>query len=248
MRVKRGMEQRRNERGGETGDFRENPPTSGIIRHDSHIRRESNQFRLAVHFVSHRPVIRRGLCSTPPAVVRLSRTFSEGAYHSFIKPALIKVLEIKRSVHLRIQGQEARERYGRHDHARLVPHRSYAQGVQCFRRGTPVASAACIPPLFPSHLICQLIYSSDWPKRQFCPSSTASGFNQSQPLIQVPVIPGHDDGAALEFKGVGNESTPRKPARKWHCPARFPYAKIRELTRRGSNPDRRGGRPSHCYV
>ncbi|KAJ8871704.1 hypothetical protein PR048_028031 [Dryococelus australis] len=40
-----------------------------------------------------------------------------------------------RSVRWRIQGQEARERYGRHEHARLVPHRSYAQGVQCFRRG-----------------------------------------------------------------------------------------------------------------
>ncbi|KAJ8895744.1 hypothetical protein PR048_001082 [Dryococelus australis] len=31
-----------------------------------------------------------------------------------------------------VQGQEARERYGRHEHARLVPHRSYAQGVQYF--------------------------------------------------------------------------------------------------------------------
>ncbi|KAJ8868955.1 hypothetical protein PR048_030496, partial [Dryococelus australis] len=36
--------------------------------------------------------------------------------------------------HLRVQGQEARERYGRQLHARLAPHRSYAQGVQCFRR------------------------------------------------------------------------------------------------------------------
>ncbi|KAJ8867512.1 hypothetical protein PR048_031314 [Dryococelus australis] len=35
---------------------------------------------------------------------------------------------------LRVQGQEARERYGRQLHARLVSHRSYAQGVQCFRR------------------------------------------------------------------------------------------------------------------
>ncbi|KAJ8891163.1 hypothetical protein PR048_010678 [Dryococelus australis] len=35
--------------------------------------------------------------------------------------------------------QEASERYGRQLHARLVPRRSYAQGVQCFRRG-PVLS------------------------------------------------------------------------------------------------------------
>ncbi|KAJ8878393.1 hypothetical protein PR048_018971 [Dryococelus australis] len=31
--------------------------------------------------------------------------------------------------------KKAWERYGRHEHARLVPYRSYAQGVQCFRRG-----------------------------------------------------------------------------------------------------------------
>ncbi|KAJ8886020.1 hypothetical protein PR048_012226 [Dryococelus australis] len=35
---------------------------------------------------------------------------------------------------LRVQGQEARERYGLQLHAHLAPHRSYAHGVQCFRR------------------------------------------------------------------------------------------------------------------
>ncbi|KAJ8881478.1 hypothetical protein PR048_017959 [Dryococelus australis] len=33
------MEQHRNERAGETGDPRENPPTNGIVRHDSHMRK-----------------------------------------------------------------------------------------------------------------------------------------------------------------------------------------------------------------
>ncbi|KAJ8878866.1 hypothetical protein PR048_019455 [Dryococelus australis] len=33
------MEHRRNERAGETGDPRENPPTNGIARHDSHMRK-----------------------------------------------------------------------------------------------------------------------------------------------------------------------------------------------------------------
>ncbi|KAJ8896910.1 hypothetical protein PR048_002256 [Dryococelus australis] len=37
--AKRGMERRRNEKEGETGDPRENPPTSGIVRHDSHMRK-----------------------------------------------------------------------------------------------------------------------------------------------------------------------------------------------------------------
>ncbi|KAJ8872165.1 hypothetical protein PR048_025767 [Dryococelus australis] len=42
-------------------------------------------------------------------------------------------LQLRRPTYLLVQGQEARERYGRHSHARLAPHRSYAQGVQCFR-------------------------------------------------------------------------------------------------------------------
>ncbi|KAJ8875400.1 hypothetical protein PR048_023295 [Dryococelus australis] len=33
------MEQRRNEEPGETGDPRENPPTNGIIRHDSYMQK-----------------------------------------------------------------------------------------------------------------------------------------------------------------------------------------------------------------
>ncbi|KAJ8883037.1 hypothetical protein PR048_014876 [Dryococelus australis] len=37
---------------------------------------------------------------------------------------------------LRAQCQESRERYGRHQHALLAPHRAYAQDVQCFRRNT----------------------------------------------------------------------------------------------------------------
>ncbi|KAJ8894462.1 hypothetical protein PR048_007116 [Dryococelus australis] len=42
---------------------------------------------------------------------------------------------------LRVRGQEARERYGRQLHARLVPRRSYEQGVQCFRRDALVGAA-----------------------------------------------------------------------------------------------------------
>ncbi|KAJ8869300.1 hypothetical protein PR048_030874 [Dryococelus australis] len=47
------MEQHRNERPGETGDPRENPSTSGIVRHDSHMRkprRKSNLVRLVNSF------------------------------------------------------------------------------------------------------------------------------------------------------------------------------------------------------
>ncbi|KAJ8879751.1 hypothetical protein PR048_020359 [Dryococelus australis] len=36
------MEQRRNEGVGETGDPREDPPTNGIVRHDSHLRKSGD--------------------------------------------------------------------------------------------------------------------------------------------------------------------------------------------------------------
>ncbi|KAJ8872850.1 hypothetical protein PR048_026466 [Dryococelus australis] len=42
---------------------------------------------------------------------------------------------------LRVRGQEARERYGRQLYARLVRHRSYAHGVQCFRPTSGPASS-----------------------------------------------------------------------------------------------------------
>ncbi|KAJ8879207.1 hypothetical protein PR048_019813, partial [Dryococelus australis] len=34
-------EKRRNERVGETGDPRENPPTNGIVRHNSHMQKSA---------------------------------------------------------------------------------------------------------------------------------------------------------------------------------------------------------------
>ncbi|KAJ8873867.1 hypothetical protein PR048_024703 [Dryococelus australis] len=43
-------------------------------------------------------------------------------------------VDLKGTMQLHVQGQEARERYGRQLYARLAPHRSYAQGVQCFHR------------------------------------------------------------------------------------------------------------------
>ncbi|KAJ8867487.1 hypothetical protein PR048_031289 [Dryococelus australis] len=48
------------------------------------------------------------------------------------------------SVNLRVRGQEVRERYGRQLHTRLVPRRSYTQGVQCFRREEIGRSSAAI--------------------------------------------------------------------------------------------------------
>ncbi|KAJ8890127.1 hypothetical protein PR048_009634 [Dryococelus australis] len=45
------MARRRNERTGETGDPRENPPTNGIVRHDSHMRK-SGVTRLGIEYGS----------------------------------------------------------------------------------------------------------------------------------------------------------------------------------------------------
>ncbi|KAJ8871636.1 hypothetical protein PR048_027963 [Dryococelus australis] len=48
------MEQRRNVRAGETGQPRENPPTNGIVRHDSHLRKSG----------INRPGIENNKCSS----------------------------------------------------------------------------------------------------------------------------------------------------------------------------------------
>ncbi|KAJ8881567.1 hypothetical protein PR048_018051 [Dryococelus australis] len=57
------------------------------------------------------------------------------AYPSLSLAQLIRErVPVKGPIYLRVQGQEERERYGPHLHARVVPHRSYAQDVQCFRR------------------------------------------------------------------------------------------------------------------
>ncbi|KAJ8877429.1 hypothetical protein PR048_021883 [Dryococelus australis] len=62
------MEQRRNERVAETGDSRENPPTYGIVRHDSHMRKSG------VHKIAYDPSLSYLLRSdTTFAVGRLCR-------------------------------------------------------------------------------------------------------------------------------------------------------------------------------
>ncbi|KAJ8894827.1 hypothetical protein PR048_000134 [Dryococelus australis] len=62
-----------------------------------------------------------------------NQTPSAGCPDTFHRQAENAIHPLQR---LRVRGQEARERYGRQLHARLAPHRSYAQGVQCFRRHT----------------------------------------------------------------------------------------------------------------
>ncbi|KAJ8882876.1 hypothetical protein PR048_014698 [Dryococelus australis] len=73
---------------------------------------------------------------SPPTKANLHR------FPAVPPPKFLAKASLKRSVNLHFRGQEARERYGRHLHACLVPHRSYAQGVQCFRRG-PVLKQTC---------------------------------------------------------------------------------------------------------
>ncbi|KAJ8881533.1 hypothetical protein PR048_018015 [Dryococelus australis] len=62
------MERRRNEGAGETGDHRENPPTSGILWHDSHLRksgvtRQGNEPGLHWWEASSLTTQHRGLCA-----------------------------------------------------------------------------------------------------------------------------------------------------------------------------------------
>ncbi|KAJ8867056.1 hypothetical protein PR048_032918 [Dryococelus australis] len=58
--IEASMEQLRNERTGETGDPRENPPTNGIVRHDSHMRK-LGVTRPGVRVRGRR---RKGICGT----------------------------------------------------------------------------------------------------------------------------------------------------------------------------------------
>ncbi|KAJ8880579.1 hypothetical protein PR048_017049 [Dryococelus australis] len=50
MRAKRGTKRRRNERAEETEDLRENPPTSGIIQPDSHMRKTASDPTIRVQY------------------------------------------------------------------------------------------------------------------------------------------------------------------------------------------------------
>ncbi|KAJ8876090.1 hypothetical protein PR048_023999 [Dryococelus australis] len=82
----------------------------------------------------------------PPRSIKLSRvthSFRNVRLGKAMKPMAMLILHKAEEyttciqvdlMQLRVQGQEARERYGRHLHARLVTRRSYAQGMQRFRR------------------------------------------------------------------------------------------------------------------
>ncbi|KAJ8877890.1 hypothetical protein PR048_022349 [Dryococelus australis] len=64
------MEQRRNERVVEMGDPRENPPTCGIVRHDSHLRKSrsdpAGELGCEVSFATGSQLIRHTLGDSEP--------------------------------------------------------------------------------------------------------------------------------------------------------------------------------------
>ncbi|KAJ8866019.1 hypothetical protein PR048_033543 [Dryococelus australis] len=129
------------------------------------------------------------------------------------------------SVNLRTEGQEARERYGRHEHARLAPRRPYAQGVQCFRRD-PVPSGVYL----------------EWgvnPGRGSALRET--GFPAG--ARKVPIIPGHDMKRDPRMERRWNSR-----AGETGVPREDPLASgivQRMRTRRVSSPDRRGVEWTH---
>ncbi|KAJ8893639.1 hypothetical protein PR048_006239 [Dryococelus australis] len=59
---------------------------------------------------------------------------------------LEKFCAFKRRMNLGIQGQEKRERYGRHEHARQMPHRSYVQACSVSVGATVAERLARSPP------------------------------------------------------------------------------------------------------
>ncbi|KAJ8885467.1 hypothetical protein PR048_011664 [Dryococelus australis] len=154
------MERRQNASAGETRDPRENPPINGVVRHDSHMRK-SGVTRLgietgspwweasrltaqppfccgrAVLTICYREAVSCLLPYTGEALFVPSynqRSDTSSVYRTNVWNSSAGQRLITERVHLPT-GQEVRERYGRHEHARLAPHRSYVKGVQCFRRG-----------------------------------------------------------------------------------------------------------------
>ncbi|KAJ8878009.1 hypothetical protein PR048_022472 [Dryococelus australis] len=137
------IEQRWNE-----GRGKRKIPEKTIVRHYSHLRKSGNRTR------AHDGAVAR---YSPPIEnnrVRIPVGIAPGYPHVGIKPedflgdfpfspafayrclvaiyletALKSWMDPPWEPH--VQGQEARERYGRQLHARLAPHRSYAQDVQC---------------------------------------------------------------------------------------------------------------------
>ncbi|KAJ8867879.1 hypothetical protein PR048_031684 [Dryococelus australis] len=70
------MELRRNERAGETGDPRQNPPTNGIVRHESHVRKSGD---LTVRWHSAKVGSRVCPCSPDMFVWRMeAKTLASG--------------------------------------------------------------------------------------------------------------------------------------------------------------------------
>ncbi|KAJ8873683.1 hypothetical protein PR048_024515 [Dryococelus australis] len=175
------MEQRRNVRVGETGDPRVNPPTNGIVRHDFHVRK------------SGRDPAGNGtrLCSTGAIFFVLK---------SGMDPRGSSSSKVKK------RGSDT----GDTNTARLVPHRSYAQGVQCFRRDA-------VP--------CKL-HLQQWVRREHCTPVQSLALSGDGALdahgsivLIAPALLGLKRGEKLQVDG-GLKARKQLPVSRapWHSP------------------------------
>ncbi|KAJ8880595.1 hypothetical protein PR048_017065 [Dryococelus australis] len=113
--------------------------------------------------------------------------------HANVDEQIYFVYQYPRSVNLRVQGQEARERYGRHEHARLVPYRSYAQGVQCFRRSpySPAHDSAMhnqehrdiYPPATKNVLLLLIADTAEQPATSEYPTATKQSIHLTAKIL-----------------------------------------------------------------
>ncbi|KAJ8870174.1 hypothetical protein PR048_029188 [Dryococelus australis] len=103
------------------------------------------------------------------------------SYFRGIPPPLVNKC-LRGTMYLRVQGQEAREHFGRQIHARLAPHRSYAQGVQCSRSN----SVLCKLDLQPVSLI-----ASHQGERGSIPGGVTPGFSH------VGIVPDYAAGRRI---------------------------------------------------
>ncbi|KAJ8877085.1 hypothetical protein PR048_021537 [Dryococelus australis] len=195
------MEQRRNERVGETGDPRENPPTSGIVRHDSPMRKSVGN--PAGNRTRGKGV--GNLTTTPPQPLVECKIFDLAVR--------ISVYHIIYSLH----------------HWRFQPTSHGAVGWCAAGLGRCRLWAQI--PAFPQMreltavVAAIVIEGREPPPPPPPPSSSSTSSHCAHAKLRTQY------GVAPELKGGGNGRSPREPADQLHCPAHDPHMRKSGVTR-----------------
>ncbi|KAJ8878043.1 hypothetical protein PR048_022506 [Dryococelus australis] len=214
------MEQCRNARAEGEGYPRENPPTSGFVRHHCHMRKfgadpAGNLTRFCF-------------------ICKERSTETRGHWYEVKTGYTLRQQPMKKKMWLETTQEMIAERLYCSPPTKASPVRSLTDSFLHFRmwescqtnplaggfpRGSPVSLALVFRCC--SSLISFLPHQLSRPRCQEPPKS----LNSNRKLVKRGRY-----GAAPECKGGGNGRSPRKPADQWHRLARFPLVKIRRMS------------------